>query len=61
MKWLSILRLLKSSHVSIRQAEAEKDSNLCLLFAQHPNPTGRQQYEKRGKRVRQAGWDGRLV
>lgn len=53
MKWLNRRRLPKSVYALIRQAEAEKESTLCLLFAQQPNPAGRQQKkkEKRGKCV----------
>lgn len=53
MKWLNRRRLPKSVYAPIRQAEAEKESTLCLLFAQQPNPAGRQQKkkEKRGKCV----------
>lgn len=61
MKWLNRRRLPKSVYALIRQAEAEKESTLCLLFAQQPNPAGRQQKkEKRGKCVERVGWDVRL-
>lgn len=50
MKWLNRRRLPKSVYALIRQAEAEKESTLCLLFAQQPNPAGRQQ-KKRRKRA----------
>lgn len=55
MKWLSRLRLPKSFHAPIRRAEAEKESTLCLLFAQQPHPAGRQREEKRAKCVRRVG------
>lgn len=58
MKWLSRLRLPKSFHAPIQRAEAEKESTLCLLFAQQPNPAGRQRREKRGKCVGRAGGMG---
>jgi len=61
MKWLSRMRLPKSFHAPIRRAEAEKESTPCLLFAQQPNPAGRQREEKRGKRVGRVGWERRLV
>lgn len=59
MKWLSRLRLPKSFHAPIRRAEAKKESTPRLLFAQQPNPAGRQ--EKRGKSVGRLGLDRRLV
>lgn len=46
MKWLNRRRLPKSVYALIRQAEAEKESTLCLLFAQQPNPAGRQQKKR---------------
>lgn len=58
MKWLSRLRLPKSFHAPIQRAEAEKESTLCLLFAQQPNPAGRQRREKRGKCVSRTGGMG---
>lgn len=58
MKWLNRRRLPKSVYALIRQAEAEKESTLCLLFAQQPNPAGRQQ--KKGEKGQMCGWDVRL-
>lgn len=55
MKWLSMLRLPKSFQAPIRQAEAEKESTLCLLFTQQPKPVGRQEEGKR-KEANVSGW-----
>jgi len=51
MKWLNRLILPKSIHALILRAEGEKESTLCLLFAQQPNPAGR-----KGANM-WAGWD----
>lgn len=59
MKWLSRLRLPKSFRAPIRRARAKKESTARLLFAQQPNPAGRQ--KKGGKSVRWLGLDGRLL
>lgn len=56
MKWLNRRRLPKSFYALIRQAEAEKESTLCLLFAQQPNPAGRQRKREKGANV-WSGWD----
>lgn len=59
MKWLSRLRLPKSFPEPIQRAKAKKELTPCLLFAQQPNPAGRQ--EKRCKSVGHGGigWKAR--
>lgn len=53
-KWLNRLILPKSIHALILWAEREKESTLCLLFAQQPVPAGRHRRRK-GASMR-AGW-----